>query len=341
MEAGQRTARDRDEQEREQRAGEHWALAAAGELGDSGRLHDWAGDQDADREQGDGADLHERRQVVARREQKPHRQHRCGEAVDDQAPAQRYRGKAEPCLTPCRFGNPAARDDGQQQQGNADQRHLGHPTRTQEAQIDAHEDRDGYCHRDREDAPRALGKGLHHHQCQHRQEDRHDRDDPDDGGRAADGTEFVADHLTQRAAPSSGGDPQHEVVLHTSGENRADDDPDGARQITHLHRQHRADERTRPRDRGEVMAEQHAPVGRHVVGVVLEDLGGRCVVVARTDDLHLDQPRVEPEADHVGADRRDDEPHRVDRLPAEERDDRPGDRTEQRDDPEDDLVSGA
>ena len=148
------------------------------------------------------------------------------------------------------------------------------------------------------------------------------------------------DHLTQRAAPSSGGDPQHEVVLHTSGEHRADDDPDGAGQITHLHRQHRADERTRARDRGEVMAEQHAPVGRHVVGVVLEHLGRRCVVVARTDDLHLDQPRVEPEADHVGADRRDDEPHRVDRLPAEERDDRPGDRTEQRDDPEDDLVSG-
>ena len=49
MEAGQRTARDRDEQEREQRAGEHWTLAAAGELGDSGCLHDRAGDQDADR----------------------------------------------------------------------------------------------------------------------------------------------------------------------------------------------------------------------------------------------------------------------------------------------------
>ena len=156
---------------------------------------------------------------------------------------------------------------------------------------------------------------------------------------AADGAEFVADHLAQRAAPSSGGDPQHEVVLHASGENRADDDPDGAWQITHLHRQHRADERTRPGDRGEVMAEQHPPVGRHVVGVVLEDLCGRRVVVARAHDLHLDQPRVEPEPDHVGADRGDDEPDRVDGLPAEERDDRPRDRADQRDDPEDDLVA--
>ena len=182
--------------------------------------------------------------------------------------------------------------------------------------------------------------GLHHHQRQNRQQDRHDSDDPDDGGRAADGAEFVADHLTQRAAPSSGGDPQHEVVLHTSGEYRADDDPDGARQITHLHGKHRADQRTRARDRGEVMAEQHPPVGRHVVGVVFEHFCRCCVIVARADDLQLDQPGIEPETDHIGADRRDDEPHRVDRLPTEERDDRPRDRAEQRDDPESDLVAG-
>ena len=87
------------------------------------------------------------------------------------------------------------------------------------------------------------------------------------------------------------------------------------------------------------MAEQHPAIGRHVVGVVLENLGGRGIVVARLDDVHLDQPRVEPEPDHVGADRGDDEPHRVDRLPAEERDDRPRDRTDQRDDAENDLVA--
>ncbi len=99
-----------------------------------------------------------------------------------------------------------------------------------------------------------------------------------------------------------------------------------------------SDERARARDGGEVMAEQHAPVGRHVVGGVLEHLGGRGLVVARTHDLHLDEAGVEAEPDHVGADRRDHEPDRADRLTAEERDHRPGDRPEQGDDGEDDLV---
>ena len=38
-------------------------------------------DEDADRERDDDADLHERRQVVARREQQPHREHGRREAV--------------------------------------------------------------------------------------------------------------------------------------------------------------------------------------------------------------------------------------------------------------------
>ena len=89
-----------------------------------------------------------------------------------------------------------------------------------------------------------------------------------------------------------------------------------------------------------MMAEQHPPVGRHVVGAVLQYLGGRGVVVARADDLLLDQPRIEPVGDDVGADRGDHEPDRIDRLAADERDDRPGDRAEHGDDREDDLVPG-
>jgi hypothetical protein len=89
-----------------------------------------------------------------------------------------------------------------------------------------------------------------------------------------------------------------------------------------------------------MMTEQHPPVGRHVVGVVLENLSRCRVVVARAYDLHLDQPRIEPECDHVGAYRGEDEPDRVDGLPAEERDDGPRDGADHRDDPEDDLVPG-
>ena len=102
----------------------------------------------------------------------------------------------------------------------------------------------------------------------------------DDRGDAADRAQFVARHLAERAAAPPDRDRQHQVVLDAPGEHGADDDPDGARQVAHLHGQHRADQRTGAGDRGEVMAEQHPPVGRHVVGAVLEQLGGRGVVVA-------------------------------------------------------------
>jgi len=131
--------------------------------------------------------------------------------------------------------------------------------------------------------------------------------------------------ITSRAAAPSDGDRQHQIVLHAPGEHRADDDPDGPWQVAHLHRQHRADQRPCACDRREVMPEQHSPVGRHVVGGVLEKLSRGGIVVTRADDLHLEQPGIEPEGDHIGADRGDHEPHRVHRLPAEERDDRPRD----------------
>ena len=109
-------------------------------------------------------------------------------------------------------------------------------------------------------------------------------------------------------------------------------------QIAHLGGQHRADEWPGPGDGGEMMAEQHSPVGRHVVGAVVENFGRCGVVVARANDLHLDQPGIEPESDDVRADRRDDKPDRVDRLAASERDDRPADGADHGDDGEDDLV---
>ena len=55
---------------------------AVGELRQRRHLQRRQHDEDAERERDDDADLHERRQVVARREQQPHRQHRRGEAVD-------------------------------------------------------------------------------------------------------------------------------------------------------------------------------------------------------------------------------------------------------------------
>ena len=177
-------------------------------------------------------------------------------------------------------------------------------------------------------------------QRQRREQDRHDHQHADNGGHTADGAQLVAGHLAQRASAPACRNGQHQIVLHAAGDHRADDDPDGAGQIAHLGGQHRTHQRTRTGDGREVVTEQHPAVGRHVVGAVLEDLGRGGVVVPGFDDLHLDQPGIEPEADDVGADGGDDEPDRVDGLTTEEGDQRPGDGTDDGDGPENQFVPG-
>ena len=54
---------------------------AVGELRERRHLQRRQHDHDAEREREHDADLHERGEIVARREQQPHRQHRRGEAV--------------------------------------------------------------------------------------------------------------------------------------------------------------------------------------------------------------------------------------------------------------------
>ena len=69
-------------------------------------------------------------------------------------------------------------------------------------------------------------------------------------------------------------------VLDRAGEDHADDDPERAGEVAHLGGEHGPDQRAGAGDRGEVVAEQDAPVRRLEVHVVVEPLGrGRPLVV--------------------------------------------------------------
>ena len=61
------------------------------------------------------ADLHERAEVVARRQQHPHRQHRGGEAVDRQRDRD-LMARQQEAGADRRFGDGLAEDDGQEHQ---------------------------------------------------------------------------------------------------------------------------------------------------------------------------------------------------------------------------------
>src|SRR5690242_540444 len=94
MEARYSAAGDRDEQEREQRAGEH----GPGTVDEArGLWHcEWRRDDvNANCERADRTDLEERTEVVARREHQPYRQARRDGTVDDQRPGELGSGQRE------------------------------------------------------------------------------------------------------------------------------------------------------------------------------------------------------------------------------------------------------
>ena len=89
------------------------------------------------------------------------------------------------------------------------------------------------------------------------------------------GAHLAADHLAERAAVAPRREEQHQHVLHRAGEHHADEDPERARQVAHLRREHRADQRSGAGDGGEVMAEQDAaPPGGEAAAPAVPPPGG-------------------------------------------------------------------
>ena len=122
-----------------------------------------------------------------------------------------------------------------------------------------------------------------------------------------------ADQFAERAPVAAHRDEQDHEILHRARQHDADEDPQRAGQIAHLRGQHRPDQRPRAGDRGEMVAEQDAPVGRDVI----EPVGAanrrrrsrRIDAAARGVAMNL---RVEAIRDQIGAERRGDDPQRVD-----------------------------
>ena len=97
-----------------QRAGNDRA-AAVHELRKRRRLQRRVDDDHAEREKRDRADLHERAEVSARRQQHPHRQHRCDEGVDGHRGRDLVAREHEDVAVG-RLGERPAEDDGGQDQ---------------------------------------------------------------------------------------------------------------------------------------------------------------------------------------------------------------------------------
>ncbi len=288
-------------------------------------------DDDAEAQQQDGAHLEEGGQVVARCQQQPDRQHGGDEPVADDDQCQCLAAVVEPGREGRRLGHGAAIDQRGQQEGGTDQRHLADAGWPDEAAVDAHDqcDRDGADHG--EAAPWAPLQRVHHHEGKDREDDDADQKDADAGDAAGERTHLRADHVAERLAVSPGGQEEDGHVLHGAGEHDAGEDPQRAWQIAHLGGEYRADQRAGAGDGGEVVAEQHEMVGRHVVEAIIVAIGRRHPVRIDAEDPFRDVKSVKPVGDEVYTYGCDHQPCGVYRLTASECHDRECNRAQHRD----------
>ncbi len=92
-------------------------------------------EKNANRQHQDGAELHEGAQIIARRQQQPHRQHARRQAIKNERPSQRLRPQREHPRPRRRFINQLAAPHRQQQGGDAQDRTLQHLAHAHEPQI--------------------------------------------------------------------------------------------------------------------------------------------------------------------------------------------------------------
>ena len=285
---------------------------------------------DGNGEHADDADLHEGGEVVARGQQQPYGQDRGDEAIDDQAPGDGDLVQVEHGGAPFGARDGAAANDGGHQQYEADNGNFHDLAGTQVAQVDTHKEGNRNGHADGEDTPRAFAQRVDYNEGQDRDDDDHDEQRGNQGRGAADNAEFLAGHLPQGTAAAAHGEEHHQVVLHGAGEDDAEDDPHGARQVAHLGRDDRADERAGAGDGGEVVAEEDVAVGADVVLAVSFVLGGGGAAVVGPQQVLLNELGVEAVSDQVGTDGGEHKPDGVHGLAADDGEHKPGHAAQQR-----------
>ena len=127
------------------------------------------------------------------------------------------------------------------------------------------------------------------------------------------------DDLTERGAVAARGDEQHHKVLHRPRQHHAAQQPQCAGQVADLRGQHRPHQRPGAGDGGEVVAEQHVLVGRHVVQAVVVDHRRSGAAGVQLHHLGGDVQAVVAVGHQIHRHRSDDDPQRADVFAAAQR----------------------
>ena len=303
MEAGNSAARDGNEAEREQRARNDGA-AAAHVLAQRRHLEFRIDDDDAEGEQEDGADLREGAQVAARRQQQPHRHHRGREAVDAERDHDLRARQVEQAREPrVRVADRLAGPERHQQADHANDGGFRRLALAPHVHPHAHEHAERNRHGDGERAPDAVGKRVDERDAEAGQGDDQNEDDHDRRDEAHRRADLLLDDVRQRSAAAARRCPQHGAVVDRARDATSGDQPDEARGVAELGRQHRANQRSGAGDGREMVAEHHPLAGRVVVRAVVLGMSGSLARVIQHPDFGGEERAVIPVRDGKNAER--------------------------------------
>ena len=157
--------------------------------------------------------------------------------------------------------------------------------------------------------PQALSSKVIDDHHRHAGQGGHDNEERGDRrGSTRNGTEEVSRDLGQRQAVEADRGHQHNKVVYSARQAGADDDPSEAREKSPLGGKHRADQRPRPGDRGEMDAEEHQAPRRLVVDVVAKSMRGGDVLIVQHGHAGGQEGPVEPIGHQEGRQGRDYQP---------------------------------
>ena len=266
-----------------------------------------------DRERGNGAEFQKRAEIIARREKHPDRQNRRGQSINHDRPCDPFFVMAKPALDRGKMGEKLSAPDTERESGQSKDRDRSH----------VH-----FSVRNAVPMMNATGiviaivntpHGLFASACTTTSASTAIKIimiartliSASDADSAAD---FFLHHLAERFAAAPYGSEKHNHVVHAAAERCADQNPECSRQKTKLRGEHRADQWSRSRDRGKVMAENHPAICRDKIFAIGLHDGRRRALVIEDKNFGREPFAVETIADGESAQSCDHDPKRVNRF---------------------------
>ena len=315
MEAADGTASNRNESEGKNLPGKNGASAVY-EAGERRHVQGGMQGHNANSEKRNRAELHEGAEVVAGGQQKPHRHGRSRKSVDDDENRERGRAQSKDAGHGRILRSPLPTPNREQHKHEANGGDFQHFAGTNPAEVQAHEQRDRNCHRDRKSAPGAVFQGVDHDQRRDSEQNHKNRNHGRVSHEAADASDFFLRHLSEGLAIAPHRKEKNHEILHASSEDGTRQHPQRSWKIAELRGQHRTDQWARPGDGGEMMPKHHPFIRHQKVAAVFQALGGSSAKSVERQNLSRDELAIEAVTKSIAAGRGHNQPEGVNRFSA-------------------------